>query len=171
VARPSWPGRKRRPTERERRRRQRQTRRDYSPHKMTAPRRRVTTSSPKLRVQQPGLCTCRALPPLLSGPSPPTSMGAPRAAALRSSSLKKKGVSSCVCGLLSTSSTAQPRQGRGLTATSMRTTALLSTAWAARPNRGGGGGCARALAVHKPPPPKKRLQSWSLCRQHSLTPL
>jgi hypothetical protein len=29
-----------------------------------------------------------------------------------------------------TSSTAQPRQGRGLAATSMRTTALLSTAWA-----------------------------------------
>jgi hypothetical protein len=39
--------------------------------------------------------------------------------------------------------TAQPRQGRGLTATSMRTTALLSTAWAPRliragPYRGGG---------------------------------
>jgi hypothetical protein len=63
------PGRKRRPTERERRRRQRQTRRDYSPHKMTAPRRRVTISSPKLLVQQPG--PCRALPSLLSGPSPP----------------------------------------------------------------------------------------------------
>jgi hypothetical protein len=69
------PGRKRRPTERERPRRQRQTRRDYSPHKMTAPRRRVTTSSPKLLVQQPG--PCRALPPLLPGPRPkPTSMGA-----------------------------------------------------------------------------------------------
>jgi hypothetical protein len=36
-----------------------------------------------------------------------------------------------------TSSTAQPRQGRGLTATSMRTTALLSTAWAARLIRAG----------------------------------
>jgi hypothetical protein len=35
------------------------------------------------------------------------------------------------------SSTAQPRQGRGLTATSMRTTALLSTAWAARLIRAG----------------------------------
>jgi hypothetical protein len=34
--------------------------------------------------------------------------------------------------------TAQPRQGRGLTATSMRTTALLSTAWAARLIRAGG---------------------------------
>jgi hypothetical protein len=47
-----------------------------------------------------------------------------------------------------TSSTAQPRQGRGLAATSMRATALLSTAWAARPiragrRRGGGGFCAR----------------------------
>jgi hypothetical protein len=57
---------------------------------------------------------------------------------------------------------AAPRQGRGLTATSMRTTALLSTGRCgppgalepgARPNRGGGGGCARALAVYKPPPP------------------
>jgi hypothetical protein len=36
-----------------------------------------------------------------------------------------------------TSSTAQPRQGRELTATSMRTTALLSTAWAARRIRAG----------------------------------
>jgi hypothetical protein len=36
-----------------------------------------------------------------------------------------------------TSSTAQPRQGRGLTATSMRTTAWLSTAWAARLIRAG----------------------------------
>jgi hypothetical protein len=81
------PGRKRRPTERERRRRQRQTRRDYGPHKMTAQRRRVTTSSPELLVQQPG--PCRALPPTPPRPKP-TSMGAPRAAALRSSSLKKR---------------------------------------------------------------------------------
>jgi hypothetical protein len=36
-----------------------------------------------------------------------------------------------------TSSTAQPGQGRGLTATSMRTMALLSTAWAARLIRAG----------------------------------
>jgi hypothetical protein len=36
-----------------------------------------------------------------------------------------------------TSSAAQPRQGRGLTVTSMRTTALLSTAWAARRIRAG----------------------------------
>jgi hypothetical protein len=35
------------------------------------------------------------------------------------------------------SSTAQPMQGRGLTATSMRTTALLSTAWVARCIRSG----------------------------------
>jgi hypothetical protein len=35
------------------------------------------------------------------------------------------------------SATAQPRQGRGLTATSMRTTALLSTTWAARLIRAG----------------------------------
>jgi hypothetical protein len=70
---------------------------------------------------------------------------------------------------LRASSTAQPRQGRrGLTATSMRTTALLSTAWAARRIRagraasemGGGGGCARALAVYKPPPRKKRKSRW-----------
>jgi hypothetical protein len=36
-----------------------------------------------------------------------------------------------------TSSTAQPRKGRGLTATSMWTTALLPTAWAARRIRAG----------------------------------
>jgi hypothetical protein len=35
------------------------------------------------------------------------------------------------------SSTAQPRQGRGRTAASMRTTALGSTEWAARPIRAG----------------------------------
>jgi hypothetical protein len=66
------------------------------------------------------------------------------------------------------SSTAQPRQGRGLTATSMRIAALLSTAWAAplepgaRPQGGGGGSCTRALAVYKPRPTKKpwHLISW-----------
>jgi hypothetical protein len=50
-----------------------------------------------------------------------------------------------------TSSTAQPRQGRGLTATSVRTSALLSTAWAAQliraaraaPSGRGRGLCAR----------------------------
>jgi hypothetical protein len=55
------PGRERRPSERVRRRRKRETRRDCSPHKMTAQGRRVTTSSPKPLVQQPG--PCRALPP------------------------------------------------------------------------------------------------------------
>jgi hypothetical protein len=49
-----------RPAERERRRRQRQTQRDYSPHKMTAPGRQVTTSSRRPLVQQPGR-PCRAL--------------------------------------------------------------------------------------------------------------
>jgi hypothetical protein len=39
--------------------------------------RRVTTSSPKLLVQQPG--PCRALPPLLPGPNPPP-WAQPRAA-------------------------------------------------------------------------------------------
>jgi hypothetical protein len=39
------PGRRWRPAERERRRRQRRRRRAYSPHEMTAPRRRVATSS------------------------------------------------------------------------------------------------------------------------------
>jgi hypothetical protein len=63
------PGRERRPSECVRRRRKRETRRDYSPHKMTAQRRRVTTSSPKLLVPQPG--PCRALPPTPPGPSPP----------------------------------------------------------------------------------------------------
>jgi hypothetical protein len=56
------------------------------------------------------------------------------------------------------SSAAQPRQGRGLTATSMRTTALLSTAWAARrirPGRGASSGwrrrlCARPCCVCPP---------------------
>jgi hypothetical protein len=54
------------------------------------------------------------------------------------------------------SSTAQPRQGHGRTATSMRTTALASTEWAARPIRagravsaGGGGGCALALVASR----------------------
>jgi hypothetical protein len=62
-----------------------------------------------------------------------------------------------------TSSTAQPMQGRGLTATSMRTTALGSTycttEWAthsAHKSRArgpsGGGGFARALAVYNPHP-------------------
>jgi hypothetical protein len=31
----------------------------------------------------------------------------------------------------------------------------------ARPNRGGGGGCARALAVYKPPPKTKKISSRS----------
>ena len=52
------PGLERRPSERVRRRRKPKTRRDYSPHKMTAQGRRVTT---RLLVQQPG--PCRALPP------------------------------------------------------------------------------------------------------------
>jgi hypothetical protein len=45
------------------------------------------------------------------------------------------------------------RQGRGLTATSMRTTALLSTAWAARPIRAGRAAQSRwseAAAVRAP---------------------
>jgi hypothetical protein len=62
------------------------------------------------------------------------------------------------------SSTAQPRQGRGRTATPMRTTAswprrsgplgLLKPS--ARPQRGGGGGggCARAFALYAPTPSK-----------------
>jgi hypothetical protein len=45
------PGRRWRPAERERRRRQRRRRQAHSPHEMTAPRRRVATSS---LVQQPG---------------------------------------------------------------------------------------------------------------------
>jgi hypothetical protein len=53
-----------------------------------------------------------------------------------------------------TSSTAQPMQGRGLAATSMRTTALLSTAWAARSIRAGraasSGGAEAAAAVCTP---------------------
>jgi hypothetical protein len=60
------------------------------------------------------------------------------------------------------SSTAQPRQGRGLTATSMRTTALGSTEWAARPIRAGRAapeGLRRRRAVRAPllcmsPPPR-----------------
>jgi hypothetical protein len=64
------------------------------------------------------------------------------------------------CAMRKTSSTAQRRQGRGRTATSMRTTALAPTvgrsarqsrASAVRPQRGGGGGFPRALAVYKPP--------------------
>jgi hypothetical protein len=57
-----------------------------------------------------------------------------------------------------TRSTAQPRQGRGLTATSMRTTALARLDGArvgvgrslGRSQGGGGGGFVLALAVYKP---------------------
>jgi hypothetical protein len=69
-----------------------------------------------------------------------------------------------------TSSTAQPRQGRGLTVTSMRTTALGSTEWAARLIRARRAApverrrrlCA-ALSVRKPPPQKKVDFGWPKC--------
>jgi hypothetical protein len=51
---PAAGGGRRRRSARGGRRRQRQTRRDCSPHNMTAPRRRVATSSPRPLVQQPG---------------------------------------------------------------------------------------------------------------------
>jgi hypothetical protein len=54
-------------------------------------------------------------------------------------------------------SAAQARAWADVATSSVRTTALLSTAWVARlilepgvrPQRGGGGGCARALAVYR----------------------
>jgi hypothetical protein len=81
-----------------------------------------------------------------------------------------------------TSSTAQPRQERGLAATSndadrgfafdgvgrcappRRRRGAGSLEPGVRPQRGGGGGCARALAVYKPPPPKSpKKQSTVVC--------
>jgi hypothetical protein len=75
------PGRKRRPTERERRRRQRQTRRDYTQDDG------AETPSDHQQPQAPGAATRALQGPAPAPPRPkPTSMRAPRAAALRSSS-------------------------------------------------------------------------------------
>jgi hypothetical protein len=80
-----------------------------------------------------------------------------------------------------TSSTAQPRHGRGLTATSMWTAALASGEWAtrpiihqsrrlcARPQQGGGGGFA--LVVFWSPQAEFRFAALASARSGPLGPL